>query len=545
MAEETRSGDAAPLVSGADIRTFLFADMRGYTRFTQEHGDDAASALAGQFADIVRETVPEFEGELLELRGDEALSVFRSARQALRASVELQRRLRTPTDADSAFPLGVGMGLDAGEAVPTQGGYRGAALNLAARLCALAKPGEILATESVAHLAHRVDGLRLLEGHSATLKGMPRPVRYVTVEPGTVLPPLPAALGAATVRRRWRYYAAIAVVAVLGVVALAVLRSAPTRRAAAEGIPGTGIVRVDAASGSVRALPLPQAPGAVYATGFGLGWLWVTTPRGLEKVNPRTGLIAGGVALTSGGGPVAVGPSHVYVTGLGIGSNNVQVINPETVAVESVIPTQPFNHSQSEFYILTGFGSLWIWGSGGTDCCNGRMFWRIDPATGRVRGRWLSPNDNGSYTGLQNQVAVGSGSVWLLRNGRLLRINPTTNGASGGLKVDASMVTAEGGAVWAVSRLGAVTEINPALYPALTATIWTHQFSKMLVDNVAAGDGQVWLMDGTNQRLTEINATSRHVSHTRLPIQTSGLLTIGHDAAWIGYPPGYGESPIR
>ena len=246
--------------------------------------------------------------------------------------------------------------------------------------------------------------------------------------------------------------------------------------------------------------------------------------------------------MTSGGGPVAVGPSHVYVTGLGIGSNNVQVINPETVAVESVIPTQPFNHSQSEFYILTGFGSLWIWGSGGTDCCNGRMFWRIDPATGRVRGRWLSPNDNGSYTGLQNQVAVGSGSVWLLRNGRLLRINPTTNGASGGLKVDASMVTAEGGAVWAVSRLGAVTEINPALYPALTATIWTHQFSKMLVDNVAAGDGQVWLMDGTNQRLTEINATSRHVSHTRLPIQTSGLLTIGHDAAWIGYPPGYGES---
>src|SRR5262249_58811760 len=95
--------------------------MRGYTRFTQEHGDDAASALAVRFADLVKETVPEFEGELLELRGDEALCVFRSARQALRASVELQRRLRTATDAEPAFPIGVGMGLDAGEALPPHG----------------------------------------------------------------------------------------------------------------------------------------------------------------------------------------------------------------------------------------------------------------------------------------------------------------------------------------------------------------------------------------------------------------------------------------
>ena len=37
-----------------------------------------------------------------------------------------------------ALPLGVGIGLDAGEAVPVEGGYRGGTLNLAARLCGLA-----------------------------------------------------------------------------------------------------------------------------------------------------------------------------------------------------------------------------------------------------------------------------------------------------------------------------------------------------------------------------------------------------------------------
>jgi len=84
--------------------------MRGYTRYTQERGDDAASALASRSTDLVGLTAPAFEGQLLELRGDEALCVFRSARQDLRASAEIQRRLRTGTDEEPAFPIGVGMG---------------------------------------------------------------------------------------------------------------------------------------------------------------------------------------------------------------------------------------------------------------------------------------------------------------------------------------------------------------------------------------------------------------------------------------------------
>src|SRR5437763_11770870 len=127
----------------AGVRTFLIADVRGYTRYTQDHGDEAAGDLAARFAGVVRATVPPFDGELLELRGDEALCVFHSARQALRAAVELQRQFRMPTTAEPALPTGVGIGLDAGEAVPAEGGYRGGALNLAARLCGLAKPGEI------------------------------------------------------------------------------------------------------------------------------------------------------------------------------------------------------------------------------------------------------------------------------------------------------------------------------------------------------------------------------------------------------------------
>jgi adenylate cyclase len=84
------SGDQAVSVETAVARTFLIVDVRGYTRFTQTHGDEEAGKLASRFAALVREAISATGGEVLELRGDEALCVFPSARQALRAAVELQ-----------------------------------------------------------------------------------------------------------------------------------------------------------------------------------------------------------------------------------------------------------------------------------------------------------------------------------------------------------------------------------------------------------------------------------------------------------------------
>src|SRR5919204_634892 len=79
---------------------------------------------------------------------------------AFGTAVELQRRLREPVEGRWPVPLGVGIGLDAGEAVPTEGGYRGRALNFAARLCAAARGGEVLASEGLVHLAHPLEGVR-------------------------------------------------------------------------------------------------------------------------------------------------------------------------------------------------------------------------------------------------------------------------------------------------------------------------------------------------------------------------------------------------
>jgi adenylate cyclase len=165
------------------IQTFLIADVRGYTLFTQERGDEAAAKLAAKFARIARETVQRRGGSVIELRGDEALAVFTSARQAVPAAAELQERLVEETLDDPELPLPVGIGLDAGETVPVESGYRGGALNLAARLCGEARAGEILASRGVTHLSRKVEGVRFVDRGRVQLKNLTVPVEVFRILP--------------------------------------------------------------------------------------------------------------------------------------------------------------------------------------------------------------------------------------------------------------------------------------------------------------------------------------------------------------------------
>ena len=164
------------------LRTFVIADIRGYTRYTDEYGDEAAAELAANFADLVADGVQAHDGQLVELRGDEALAVFTSARQAIRAAVDLQARFGDEAGANSDVPLKVGMGVDSGEAVEVEdGGFRGASLNVAARLCGRAHGGDVLVSASTVRLAGRLGGLQYSDRGRVRLKGVPEPVHIYQV----------------------------------------------------------------------------------------------------------------------------------------------------------------------------------------------------------------------------------------------------------------------------------------------------------------------------------------------------------------------------
>jgi WD40 repeat protein/class 3 adenylate cyclase len=183
--------DVSP-ASGLSTRSFLIGDIRGYSTFTRERGDEMAARLAMRFADLARDAVEARGGTVLQLRGDEALAVFDSAPQAVRAGLEFQDALREATSDDPELPLPVGIGIDCGEAVPVEDGYRGAAINLAARLCSKATAGQVLVTDHVADAARTLDGVVFESRGAAVLKGFDEPVallEVVSTVAARVLPP--------------------------------------------------------------------------------------------------------------------------------------------------------------------------------------------------------------------------------------------------------------------------------------------------------------------------------------------------------------------
>ena len=82
--EEKKATEGPTSGSPPGVRTFLIADLRGYTRFTDEQGDEAAARLTSGFLSLARDAVSARSGEVVEVRGDEVLAVFDSPREAER-----------------------------------------------------------------------------------------------------------------------------------------------------------------------------------------------------------------------------------------------------------------------------------------------------------------------------------------------------------------------------------------------------------------------------------------------------------------------------
>jgi Adenylate cyclase, family 3 (some proteins contain HAMP domain) len=322
---------------GAEIKTFLIADVRGYTMFTNERGDEAAAKLAAKFAAIVREGVEARGGSLVELRGDEGLAVFSSARQAIRAAMDLQSAFVDETLADPSLPLLVGIGLDAGEAVAVEGGYRGGALNLAARLCGQAGPGETLASQEVVHLARKVEGVRYVERGAVHLKGLDQPVLVIRVmlEEGDPAERLAGVVTTPSPVRRARPRRTVVLVAAVATIALvaATLPFVLHHDTPVPALAANGIQLIDATSGQrVGSVPLPGSPGGIASGG---GSVWVSDPQAgtVVRLDPSTRAAVDTIPVGRDPAGIAFGDGAVWVAVSGDGE--LARIDPSTDTVVS------------------------------------------------------------------------------------------------------------------------------------------------------------------------------------------------------------------
>jgi class 3 adenylate cyclase len=126
-----------------------FADLCGFSAATERLSMSELTEVLAEFEAAAYDEAASAGGRCVKLIGDAAMLVAASAD----ALTDMTHRLVTRMDEQSGL-LPVRVGMAAGDVVFRDGDYFGAPVNLAARLLALAAPGDVLADEA---LAHRLD----------------------------------------------------------------------------------------------------------------------------------------------------------------------------------------------------------------------------------------------------------------------------------------------------------------------------------------------------------------------------------------------------
>jgi class 3 adenylate cyclase len=158
------------------MKTFMFTDMVGSTQLVEALGDEAWEVLLRWHDDMLRSLFAAHQGEEVAATGDGFFVGFDSPEAALACAVAIQRRLAEHRAAHGFAPQ-VRIGVHASEATRVAGNFRGKGVHEAARIAALAKGGEILASRvTTAGTRYQVSDPR-----TETLKGIAEPIEIVSL----------------------------------------------------------------------------------------------------------------------------------------------------------------------------------------------------------------------------------------------------------------------------------------------------------------------------------------------------------------------------
>lgn len=146
-----------------------FLDLTGYTRLTEERGDEAAAQLADQLRTLVRRVSAQHDGKPIKWMGDGVMFFFRRAGSGVLAAMDM---------VDGARIAGLPpahVGLHAGPVLFQEGDYYGRTVNVASRVSDYARPGELLVTQEVVEAAQGI-AVTFREIGPVELKGISGPI---------------------------------------------------------------------------------------------------------------------------------------------------------------------------------------------------------------------------------------------------------------------------------------------------------------------------------------------------------------------------------
>src|SRR6266536_3859274 len=162
----------AAVVPGIGTVTVLFTDLVGSTESLVALGEDRFDSVRDAHDALVGGTITANDGEVVKHTGDGYMAAFPRAADAVAAAAEIQR-LVSKRNEDAEVALGVRIGISAGDVTERAGDYHGVPVIEAARLCAAAVGGQILASQTVRSLVGSRGGHDFVALGELDLKGLP------------------------------------------------------------------------------------------------------------------------------------------------------------------------------------------------------------------------------------------------------------------------------------------------------------------------------------------------------------------------------------
>jgi class 3 adenylate cyclase len=169
-------GTAKQPIAQAGTAIVLFADIADSTALTERMGDTAFREKARALDDALRIAVRDNGGAVIDAKtlGDGILATFPAASQAIAAALACKA-------AGDAQDLPLHVGLHAGDVIHESDNVFGGAVNIAARISALAPPGVVFVSRTVADLARTSAGVAFEDRGEHALKGIAEPQRVFAV----------------------------------------------------------------------------------------------------------------------------------------------------------------------------------------------------------------------------------------------------------------------------------------------------------------------------------------------------------------------------
>jgi adenylate cyclase len=166
--EQALEDSGVPLPPGPPP-AMCFLDLSGYTRLTEERGDEQAAALAAGLSDIVQRSSRQHRGEAVKWLGDGVMFRFRDPSGAVVSALDMVEQVPA-----AGLPQ-AHVGVTAGPVIRQGGDYFGRTVNLASRIASHAAGGQVLVSERVAETTS-VASVRFVGIGPTDLPGLPSPV---------------------------------------------------------------------------------------------------------------------------------------------------------------------------------------------------------------------------------------------------------------------------------------------------------------------------------------------------------------------------------